>query len=340
LTQTPRPSNTPTEEPSLTPEPQPAARLALGDVASDTIDDSRPEVLFEYEGTAGEVLHITVAATDGNLDPSLFLVGPSGEEIAFNDDISGTDDRNAALEQAALPEDGIYIIRVERYRGARGNTEGTFELTLSAANAVEEILWDEPVTGTITDDEWKREYAFEGTANQVVSIQLWATDGNPDDNLDPFLKLLNPDGTVLEENDDASTETGDSALTAITLWQDGTYTIVATRYREETGNSTGSFELLLTEGVVVNANCPDDQLTIDCPAYVSDTIDRPVNVRIEPRANATVVTSAAAGTAVTIIDGPRAAEGFIWWQVRLEDGSEGWMVARIGFNNVLIPGVQ
>jgi serine/threonine protein kinase len=340
FTPTPRPSNTPTEEPSLTPEPQPAARLSLGDVASDEIDDSRPEVLFEYEGTAGEVLDITVAVTDGNLDPSLYLVGPSGEEIAKNDDISGTD-RNAALEQTELPQDGVYTIRIVRYRGARGNSEGTFELAINASGGLgEEILWDEPVTGEITDDEWQHEYTFEGTANQVVSIQLWATNGNPDDNLDPYLKLLNPDGTLLEDNDDAVATSRDSGLIGVTLWQDGTYTIVATRYREETGNSTGTFELLLTEGAAVDPNCPDDTLTIGCPAYVSDTIDRPVNVRVEPRAGGDVVTAAEAGTPVTILDGPRAAEGFIWWQVRLEDGSEGWMVARIGFNNVLIPGVQ
>lgn len=335
FTVTPRPSNTPTDEPSPTPEPQPAARLTLDDVASDTIDDSRPEVLFEYEGTAGEILNIEVTVTDGNLDPSLVLVGPSGEEIASNDDISGTN-RNAALPQTELPEDGVYTIRVERYRGARGNTEGAFELAVSASAVPEEIAWDEPVTGEITNEEWKHEYAFEGSADQVVSIQLWAMDGS----LDPYLRLLNPDGTVYDENDDAVATTSDSALMGITLWQDGTYTIVATRYREEAGNSVGSFELLLTEGIAADPNCPADVLTIGCPAYVSDTIDRAVNVRVDPRASGVVVTSADAGTPVTIIDGPRPAEGFIWWQVRLEDGSEGWMVARIGFSDVLIPGVQ
>ena len=89
--------------------------------------------------------------------------------------------------------------------------------------------------------------------------------------------------------------------------------------------------------VSTNVDC-GDALKIGCPARVSPAMDRPVNVRTEPRASGAIVSTVSAGDVVTILNGPRAAEGFIWWQVQLADGSQGWMVQRIGFNDVLTAG--
>lgn len=50
-----------------------------------------------------------------------------------------------------------------------------------------------------------------------------------------------------------------------------------------------------------------------------------VNMRAEPTTGAEVVTVLTAGQQVTIIGGPQDADGFTWWQVSLDDGTEGWV---------------
>ena len=49
------------------------------------------------------------------------------------------------------------------------------------------------------------------------------------------------------------------------------------------------------------------------------------------RASATtegrLVTAVREGTALTVVDGPEEADGYVWWKVRAPDGKEGWGAA-------------
>lgn len=66
-------------------------------------------------------------------------------------------------------------------------------------------------------------YTFEGRANQSVSIQLDSGD------FDVYLILLDPDERKIAENDDASQDNPNAALTA-TLPKNGRYTIIVNAY--------------------------------------------------------------------------------------------------------------
>ena len=234
-------------------------------------------------------------------------------------------------------------VRALRFRAEDGNTTGDFVLTLTEGDPAgppeslsgAELFAGEAKLGNIDPTHPRRVYTYAGRAGETISVSLVALDGT----LDPLLRILGPDGSVLAENDDVAVGEGNSRITGLTLPADGAYTIVATRFREDTGETVGRFELLLTLGsdVSTNVDC-GDALKIGCPARVSPAMDRPVNVRTEPRASGAIVSTVSAGDVVTILNGPRAAEGFIWWQVQLADGSQGWMVQRIGFNDVLTAG--
>ncbi len=54
-----------------------------------------------------------------------------------------------------------------------------------------------------------------------------------------------------------------------------------------------------------------------------------LNVRAGASAQASVVIQLATGTRVTIIGGPRLADGYRWWQVRTADGAAGWAVEAV-----------
>lgn len=51
-----------------------------------------------------------------------------------------------------------------------------------------------------------------------------------------------------------------------------------------------------------------------------------LNMRTEPGLSSTIVTKLPPETPVTILDGPRDANGYRWWQIQTEDGTIGWSV--------------
>jgi hypothetical protein len=77
----------------------------------------------------------------------------------------------------------------------------------------------------------------------IIDVEMWAQA----ETLDPFLLLLDPKGRELVRNDDTD-EQGNAALRAVILPENGTYVIVATRFAQLYGESSGNFELDVREG--------------------------------------------------------------------------------------------
>jgi hypothetical protein len=94
------------------------------------------------------------------------------------------------------------------------------------------------VTGNINRLRPAVAYTFQGTAGTEVAFTMARTSGS----LDTYLILLGTDGRELARNDDASDGIRDSAIIYI-LPQDGTYTIVATRFGQTIGGTEGDFRL-------------------------------------------------------------------------------------------------
>ena len=93
--------------------------------------------------------------------------------------------------------------------------------------------------GTIDNVNWRIEYTFTAKANDVVTITM-RTD---DPKFDPFLILLNPNGELLIENDDARAETDNAVIRDFEILEDGTYTIIATRRGLADSPYVGAFRL-------------------------------------------------------------------------------------------------
>src|SRR6185369_14740533 len=92
--------------------------------------------------------------------------------------------------------------------------------------------------GAIDDDTFQEEYTFEGSEGDIVTITM--IDISADDGLDPLLILFDPDGNEAIRNDDGdSSVVGqfNSQILNFTLPADGTYTIIATRFSQESGNT-------------------------------------------------------------------------------------------------------
>ena len=99
----------------------------------------------------------------------------------------------------------------------------------------------ERALGTLTDDDFQHAYRFEGRAGQRIRAEM-AADGSA---LDAYLVLMTESGERLAENDDSGAST-DSAL-EVTLPDDGTYLLVATRFLEAEGFGGGDYRLMIRD---------------------------------------------------------------------------------------------
>lgn len=70
-----------------------------------------------------------------------------------------------------------------------------------------------------------------------------------------------------------------------------------------------------------------DEITIGFYAEVANTEGFGVTIRGGPSTNNVAITVAEEGAIVLTLDGPVEGNGYLWWQVRLSDGVEGWAAA-------------
>lgn len=203
---------------------------------------------------------ISLLKRGGNLDPFLILLGPDGIELARNDDAVQPVEAytfNAEIPNFSAPVGGTYTIHATRFGEAAGPSSGDFVLRVSAGTAsgpapspflAGTIAVGESVTGAITKDVHAQDYSLRLEAGQPVTLTLEALGGD----LDPLLILFDPTGQEMARNDDAAIQVGASTLNAqiadFTPLASGDYLVRATRYSEQTGETSGEFRLSVAPG--------------------------------------------------------------------------------------------
>jgi SH3 domain-containing protein len=78
-------------------------------------------------------------------------------------------------------------------------------------------------------------------------------------------------------------------------------------------------------------------ITVDSVAMISTTGGDRLNMRDSPNLSGNVIARVESGARIVIIAGPVAADGFIWWEIRLSTGQTGWVVERAEGVRTLIP---
>ncbi len=232
----------PTETPSPTPTVEPTEAvlpIGYGQTVTGSVSNTTPEIRYLFDGRAGERVNISMATTSGTLDPLLRLIDPAGNLLVENDDDpEQPQGNNAFIRGFALPTDGTFTIVATRFGQV---TQGDFTLTLELAPALNIVVYGQPVSGTIDDTVFEIAYLLDAQAGEVITIDLTTTTGN----LDPFLILLDPAGNEVARNDDRAGSIN-SLISAFSIPETGTYTIVATRYQRENGVTSGDFILTVT----------------------------------------------------------------------------------------------
>jgi hypothetical protein len=241
---------------------QAGGSIAYGETVTGNITDAEPVQAWTFEGQAGDVVTITMDATElasGGLDSYLQLLSPAGEILIENDDASATT-VNAAIVDFTLPEDGTYTINATRFGLETGLATGEYELTLLLATGgdtggdiggetlpdAQPIAYNSPVSGILTRQNYEDAWTFEGQAGEVITIRMERVNELTD--LDPFLRLLDNENRELTRNDDAADGLHASEIVGFELPYTGTYTVIATRYGFESGTSSGDYTLEIRIG--------------------------------------------------------------------------------------------
>jgi hypothetical protein len=243
---------------SAGPTPQGGgSTLTFGSPVTGSISASSPEVRYTFSAQAGQVIGVQMSKTSENLDTLLILYDANGQEIARNDDDALGKLYDSYLRDITIPAAGTYTVVATRFQQGQGNTTGNYELTLVEGSDLARpattfdslspqgtLSVGDTVSGTISDESYVHLYSLQGSAGQTVTITMTRTSLT----LDSYLILLAPDGREIARNDDATTETIDATLGGVALPENGTYTIVATRYLQQAGRSEGDYSLSVTAG--------------------------------------------------------------------------------------------
>lgn len=216
-----------------------AARLVPGAVVQGALNGQTPAQDWTFSGAAGQWITLSAVDTGGGaLDVALRLVAPDGRDEIYNDDQAAADLPNPTDAQIAghrLAQTGVYQVWVERVSGS-----GTYRLALSPEQPFSLAESVTRLRGSLPDALPVQRWMFEGRAGSVLTITMQAVGGT----LDPLLRLLDGQGRVLAENDDAADPAlgKDAQLFQVRLPADGSYVLEARRFAGD-----GDYTLVIVE---------------------------------------------------------------------------------------------
>jgi len=220
--------------------------VVYGGRISGEINNRTPRAVYYFDGLRGEVVSISLTATDGDLDPVLTVMDTSGNIIASQDDSEGS--RDITLDALSIPQSSRYYVIISRFGYGLGSTSGGYDLNVerigvsSASGSA--LRYGDSVINNITNMTPQVYYSFRAERGDLVNIKMVHDSGD----LDPYLQVVNSNAFVIADNDDVAGSGLDAQIDGLLIEDTGTYIIVATRYGESAGTSTGRFILTLEEG--------------------------------------------------------------------------------------------
>ncbi len=223
--------------------PEDARLLDYGQTLEGEIDDDVPARYFWFVGQRGDVITATLSNLAGNLDPLLQLADANLVTLMQDDD-SG-DGRDARIAAFTLPATATYYLVATRSGGADGQTHGRFALELSGRPGIGggralEISYGATVSGVIDDGNVSEEYVFLGNAGDVIRVRMERASGD----LDALVTLYDAERKQIAFDDDSGGDKN-ALIQSFTLPRDGLYIVVASRYEQELGDTSGAYLLTL-----------------------------------------------------------------------------------------------
>jgi hypothetical protein len=221
--------------------------LVYGEVVAGRLDNATPSQAYVFEGLRGEYIDVRFSATGGNLDAVLTILDDTGKALITRDDTRGS--LSPDIRQLRIPRNGRYTIVVGRFGYRFGSTSGEYELMVQRIGVSFEsgsaLRYGDTVRYAITHTEPIVYYTFQAERGDLITLTMRRDSGN----LDPRLHIATLSGRLIATNEDMVMPDGSSSIDAqianFLLEETATYVIIATRYGEIAGETSGEFFLTL-----------------------------------------------------------------------------------------------
>lgn len=221
--------------------------ITYGSTVTGNINNNTPRVVYAFDGLRGEVISIDLRIAGGDLDPVLTVINAAGETVAALDDGQGT--RAPSVSSLRIPQSDRYFVIVGRFGYSLGTTSGSYELEIqrvgvsSASGTM--LRYGDQIINSISDMNPQLYYSFRAERGDIINARMRRVSGD----LDAYLQIVNSSAVVLADNDDTPGQTTpfDAEVNGLVIEEDGTYVIIASRYGQTAGTSSGNFVLILEE---------------------------------------------------------------------------------------------
>ncbi len=161
----------------------------LGRVSADL-----PEVMYSFNGTAGDLVQVHVRNWVGTLDPQVTLLAPDGQNAGSSTRSPFVVESQDATLALFLPQTGVYMLLVS----AESGTSGQFLLTLQGRGVViaTPLLYGQGLDVTVPLNPQPQYFAFETEDCPTVFTVANLSEGQPF--TFPFMvKVRNAQGTLI-----------------------------------------------------------------------------------------------------------------------------------------------
>lgn len=296
--------------------------LNYGDTQMHQISAESPQALFSFNGNADEVVTVYALGWIESFQPTLTVLGPTGQ-LAFSNDDALTPMGNDARATVKLPAAGAYSILVGSTTGSAG--EFTIALRLTTPG-ISTALSDAPVTLTIPPGGDKQTYSISGSPEGTTSLQI--ASNTVDFGVAGYVSA--PDGQILMAFDGALpsvnitlpvNNTGMPYILVIHAadeTQSGEVTIQAGGSGDSTSTTPDTSTSTTTDQTTDSQNQPPaDQ----CAAVAGDG---GLNVRSGPSTDYQVLTTIAPN-GYLIVNGQNNG----WYSGPISGGATGWVAGSV-----------
>lgn len=256
---------TPTPPPLTVGVPTPTPPLTDLGTLIDTLEDGSNRAgtlesvderhVYTFEGAVGVYVSIALSRISGEIDPLLTLYGPSGQQLAVDDNTGGNS--AAFLRNIPLREAGRYTIQA-----VGGGLTGTYQISLmmgdellpvtptivaqptlatppgpQASTPVPAVLDGElsdhvPVLSQINDESGVQRFFFTAEPGDFVTIGVRPAADSP---VRPMMEIINPAGEVLRSvNTDPVS--GEALIALLPITEEDPYSLIITNPDDAAGD--------------------------------------------------------------------------------------------------------
>mgnify|MGYP000359705787 CR=1 FL=1 len=175
-------------------EAQGGGSISYGSKVLGRISADLPEVMYSFNGTAGDLVQVHVKNWVGTLDPQVALLAPDGQTIGSSTrNPFAVESDNAALA-LFLPQTGVYTLLVS----AENGTNGQFVLALQGRGPVNAtpLLYNQGLDVVVPLNPQPQYFAFETADCPTVFTVANLSEGRPF--TFPFMvKVRNAQGNLI-----------------------------------------------------------------------------------------------------------------------------------------------